>query len=82
MTGDKTSSDQQPKDHSHVLKGHCRLAARKVEGVSLRPPPIHHHRDGGGIEHGHAMMNDVGDSQQVGPLWALIRRVAKNLQLK
>jgi hypothetical protein len=72
MTGDKTSSDQQPKDHSHVLKGHCRLAARKVEGVSL----------GGGIEHGHAMMNDVGDSQQVGPLWALIRRVAKNLQLK
>jgi hypothetical protein len=60
------SSDRQPKDHSHVLKGHRHLTAWYMEGVSLWPPPIHHRRDGRGIEHMHDRMNDVGDRQQVG----------------
>jgi hypothetical protein len=35
--------------------------------VSLWPPPIHHRRNGRGVEHWHATSDDVGDNQRVGP---------------
>jgi hypothetical protein len=47
--------------------------------VSVRLPPVHHHHDGRGVEHGQATMNDVGDTQQVClPKKELVLLVEKN----
>lgn len=35
-----TATNAKAKYCLHILEGHCHLAARKVESVGLRPPPV------------------------------------------